>query len=277
MSVIARSSVKGRAAEAREPVTVSARCSATGFRLLRLKHDGRDIVVNIHAEDLSYAGEDNFVVSASEMAKYAADIYGEGTSLLTFLNQSYTFRFAEENYRTVPVKAVVSASYKPQYMPSGPVALHPDSVTVYGPDDKLATVDAVLTKAINLGEISKSASGVVKLIPAPGLRMSDSEVAWSLDVSRYVELRSTVPVNVRNVPAGVAFSVLPSSADVIFRCQFPLRSNPAETCEFYVDYEEFNSSLSGRCVMHCDNLPPYVIGWKSEPEVFDCLVREDKL
>lgn len=277
MSVVARSSIRGRSSESREPVTVSARCSATGFRLLKLKHDGRDVRVDIHAEDLVYSGGDSYVVQASEMAKYASDIFGEGIGLLTFLNQSYTFSFAPENYKTVPVKAVLSASFKPQYMPASPVELHPDSVTVYGTEAQLASVDAVMTRAVYLGELSKSASGAVRLIPVPGLRMSDSEVAWSLDVSRFVELRSDVQVNLRNVPSGVAFSAYPSTAEVVFRCQFPLRSNPAEVCEFYIDYEEFNKSLSGRCVLHCDNLPPYVIDWTSEPEVFDCIVREDAL
>lgn len=160
-------------------------------------------------------------------------------------------------------------------MASGPVVLHPDSVTVYGSEAALASLDAVLTRDLSFGDLSKSVSGAVRLIGAPGLRMSDSEVAWSLDVVRYVEMRSTVPVGVRGVPKGVSFSVYPSTAQAVFRCQFPSRSNPAESCEFYVDYDEFTHSKSGRCVAHCDNLPANVIEWTLEPDVFDCMLRED--
>ena len=45
--------------------------------------------------------------------------------------------------------------------------------------------------------------------------------------------------------------------------------------QFYVDYDEFTHSKSGRCVAHCDNLPANVIEWTLEPDVFDCMLRED--
>ncbi|MCR5759802.1 MAG: hypothetical protein K6G39_05545, partial [Bacteroidales bacterium] len=74
---------------------------------------------------------------------------------------------------------------------------------------------------------------------------------------------------------GVNVSVYPSRAQVVFRCMFPAKGNPAELCEFYVDYAEFSGSLSGRCVAHCDKLPAFVIDYRMEPEVFDCMEMED--
>lgn len=275
MSIVAHSGIKGRAEAARAPVTVSARCSAKGFRLMRLKHDNRDIPVSINAEDLVWAGGDRYVVSSSELSKYASDIFGEGVTLLTFLNQNYTFEFAPENCRTVPVKAIYSASFKPQYMAAAPMSLRPDSVVVYGEDAKLANIDAVLTKTLSFNDLSKSASGVVKLTSPQGLRISENEVTWSLDVVRFVEIRSEVKIEVRNVPQGVKFSVYPSSAMAVFRCQFPAKGKPQDEARFYIDYRDFARSVSGRCVPHCEQLPPYVIDWSLEPEVFDCMVREE--
>ena len=275
VSILAQSGLKGRAAVSRGPVTVSARCSATGFKLLQLKHMHRTVPVNIHSEDLVWAGDDHYTVSAAEMAKYSSDIFGDGVALITFLNQNYVFEFAPENYKTVPVQAVFSADYEPQYMAAGPMKLTPDSVTVYGEDSKLVLVDKVLTKSLNLIDLDKSQGGEVKLVPVSGVRMSDTKVTWSLDVVRYVEVRSQVKVGVRNVPRGVSLSVYPSTATAIFRCQFPAKGAPAESCEFYVDYADFARSLSGRCVPVCENLPPYVIEWRMSPEIFDCMIRED--
>ena len=275
MSVVAHSGLKGRAAAARSAVPVSARCSATGFKLLSLKHRSRDVDVNIHEEDLVYSGEDRYSVPAAEMAKYSSELFGEGVELVTFLNQSYTFEFRPENFKTVPIKAVFSASYKPQYMASGPITLNPDSVTVYGEESKLAATDAVLTKALNFNDLSKGVSGVVKLVPVPGLRMSDSDATWSLDVVRYVEVRADVSIAARNVPPEVSFSVYPSRAEAVFRCRFPVKNDPAATCEFYVDFDEFLRSESGRCVAHAANMPTSVLDWNLEPDIFDCMVREE--
>ena len=160
-------------------------------------------------------------------------------------------------------------------MAAGPIRLVPDSVTVYGEDARLAAVDEVVTKSVSLSELHKNKGGVVQLVSMPGLRMSESEVAWSLDVVRFVEIRSKVSIAVRNVPRGVNFSVYPSAAEAVFRCQFPAKGNPAESCEFYVDYKEFMASFTGHCMARCDKLPPYVIDWRLEPETFGCMVRED--
>ena len=152
VSVAAHSGLKGRSASASTAVPVSARCSATGFRLLRLNHQNRDVHINVNEEDLVFSGGDRYTVSAAEMAKYSSDIFGEGVDLVTFLNQSYTFEFQPENFKTVPVRPVFSVSYKPQYMAAGPMSLSPDEVTVYG-KDKYS--DTYLTQT----EVSKYADG----------------------------------------------------------------------------------------------------------------------
>ena len=275
--VVAHSEIRGRSADARGAVTVSARCSATGFKLLQLKHRKRDVHVDIHSEDLVFSSGDTYLVSAAEMAKYTSDIFGDGVTLITFLNQNYGFEFARENFKTVPVRAIFSVSYKPQYMASGPMRLSPDSVTVYGENSRLAAIHEVVTRSLSLTELSKSKGGVVKLVPVPGLRMSDSETAWSLDVVRFVEVRANVRLAVRNAPAGESFSIYPSHAEAVFRCQFPAQGDPSEECVFYIDYADFAASRSGRCVAHCDKLPPYVIDWHLEPEIFDCMLMEDAL
>lgn len=276
VSVLARSSLKGRAQVASEPVTVNARCYATGFRLINLRSSSSDVLVEIDPEDFEYnMSDDKFHVPAASLSKYAQNIFGAGVTLEAFLNQGYSFSFTKENNRTVPVKPVVSASFKPQFMAAGPMRIQPDSVVIYGNADILENVDAVLTRPISVNDASKNVSGVARLVPVSGIRLSESEVTWALDVVRYVEQRSQVHINVRGAPAGVKLSVLPSTAEAVFRCRFPSKGNPAEVCEFFVDYSEFSSSISGSCVVRCDNLPQGVIDWSIDPEVVDCLEMEE--
>ncbi len=276
VSVLASSAIKGRAATASESVSVDARCQATGFRLLRLRHNSRDVSITIQPEDFVYSpSDDRYLISGSDLAKYSADILGDGASLVTFLKSSYSFQFRRENNRTVPVSAVWNGSFKPQYMALGPIAFQPDSVTIYGEGSLLGTVDAVLTRPLNYSDLSKSVGGVVRLVPIQGVRMSEKEVTWSLDVVRYVELRSEVSLSARNVPPGISFSAFPSTVEAVFRCRFPAKGDPSDDCDFYVDYQEFSSSISGSCMVRCDNIPPYVIDWDIRPEVVECMEMED--
>ena len=95
-------------------------------------------------------------------------------------------------------------------------------------------------------------------------------------VTRFVELRAEVNIGVRNAPAGVELSVLPSTATVVFRCVFPTPSDPAENTSFYIDYKDFANSITGRCVARCSGLPATVLGYDMQPEVFDCVVKNSR-
>ena len=272
VSVLAQSNIEGRSQSASAPVVVAATCRATGFRLLRLSvGESRPVRVYFEPSDLKPALSDEYSIGASQVAKYAQSIFGDGVSMENLVSDDVRFRFPAENCKKVPVRAVQTASYKPQYMPLHDILLTPDSVFVYGEPSRLESVEVVVTRPLNLGEVKSSVHGTVRLEKMHGVRFSDETVAYQLDVVRYVEISSTVHVHARNVPAGQHFSVLPSTASVRWRCVFPVSTDPSGSAEFYVDYAEFAESLSGKCLVHCDNLPDGVIDWEIEPRVCECV------
>jgi len=66
--------------------------------------------------------------------------------------------------------------------------------------------------------------------------------------------------------------VYPSKATVILLCKFPVGRDPFDSFEVYVDFDDFNTSLSGRCVARTgEKLPSGVLDYRVEPAVFDCI------
>ena len=156
-------------------------------------------------------------------------------------------------------------------MASGPLKLTPDSVTVYGEKARLDQVDHVSTVQLFPDDVHDTQHGVLKLRRVKGVRLSDEEVSYELPVSRYVEMRSELPVSVRNIPVGRHLDVFPSRATVILHCTFPPVRDPFESFELFIDYEDFSSSLSGRCVARSKDIPRGVLDYRVEPAVFDCI------
>jgi hypothetical protein len=155
------------------------------------------------------------------------------------------------------------------------MTLLPDSVGVYGEPGRIAGIDKVLTRSINLRDLGKSgAHGKVKLDAPGGVRLSATEVAYSLSTSRFVELSSRFNVNVHGAPAGVELTVLPSTVEAVFRCVFPVEANPVDIVEFYVDYSDFTSSIGGRCMIRCSGIPAGVIDYRTDHEVVDCILQQ---
>lgn len=273
VDVIAQSNLEGRSRTASAPEQIVANCRTTGFRLMRLNSPRRHKPVRVFFEsyDLQHRKGDVYDISPAVLVKYASAIFGDGVTLEAVVSDNPSFRFAAENCKKVPVVAVKTVSFRPQYMQRRPMSTVPDSVLVYGEPSRLASIDAVMTRPINLGEVRSNVHGVAKLEKLPGVRISEDEVAYELEITRFVEVNSEFKVGTRNVPAGKELAVYPSSASVSFRCVFPVEVDPSDVVEVYVDYRDFASSLGGTCVLHCGRVPSCVIDYDIDPQYCECV------
>ena len=272
--VVARSNIEGRAAVSSSEATATAQVSASGYRHIVLargrKRAGQ---VDFAATDFRHVGEDRFSIANASLYRYADQLFGDGVTVESFVSEDLEFSFPEEAYKKVPVHPVLSVSFEPQYMAQKPLSLQPDTVLVYGEPSRLENVEYVSTKPLDLTEVRSSVHGKVRLETPSGVRLSHEESVYSMEVTRYVELRAEMKVETRNVPAGTNLAVLPSVATVTFRCVFPATGDPSKQVRLFIDYRDFAGSRSGRCVARLEGLPANVIDYSVTPEVFDCLVR----
>lgn len=269
--VVAESNIEGRARRSSSEMTVSAMVNASGFRLLNLSSKtSKPVLVEFSPEDLKHAEGDYFTVGVKNLIKYVAPIFGDGVGLESFISGDLQFKFATENHKKVPVRPVQIISFKPQYMALEDMVTIPDSVVVYGDPARLEGIETVFTKPVAKKDLRAGIHGNVKLQVPTGVRLSHREVVYSLEVNRYVEVSTTARVVTRHAPAGKRLTILPSTVSVSFRCVFPMSVNPVDRTEFYVDYREFEESITGRCVVHCDGLPDGVISYTVDPEVCEC-------
>ena len=270
----ARSNIEGRAALSQSEATVTAQVSASGYRhVVMARRHKRTGQVSFAASDFRHTEGDRYAISNTALYRYVSQIFGEGATVESFISEDPEFSFPEETYKKVPVRAVLAVEYAPQYMALKPLQVQPDSVLAYGPADLLANIESVKTASIVRSDVKGSLHGEIALDAPEGIRLSDNTVSWAVEVSRYVELEAELPVVGRNVPAGSVFSIYPSKARVVFRCVFPVIFDPSSTAVCYVDYKEFAGSLTGRCIIHCDNLPGGVISWSAQPEVAECVEK----
>lgn len=271
--VVAECNIEGHANVSSNSSVIVARCRTSGFSLLRNSRVRKRDAVRIRFErkDMHLKEGEIFYIGAGELGGYVGDIFGDDVRLESFVSEIVQFRFPYENHKRVPVEAIQVVSFRPQYMAMGQIRLQPDSVTVYGEPFHLQHIDRVSTRTINLTNLRSSAHGVVKLESIAGIRLSDSEVNYSLDVTRYVEIGAEAVISLRNVPAGVRLSVYPSTAKVVYRCAFPLSVDPTENVRFFIDYTDFENSRGGKCVPRVSGIPEGVISYTIIPEVFECI------
>lgn len=271
--VIAECNIDGHSNQSSNSAIVSARCRVDGFRLVReqSRSDKKPVTVKFDRADLRRTGEDSWAIFGSAKNSYINAFFGEGASLEAFITDTLTFVFARENHKKVPVEVPLSVTCRSQYMQSGQFKVYPDSVTLYGEDNRLDAIDKVTTTRLTFNDIDETRHGIVRLNRPKGVRISADEVTYELPISRYVELQRNYQVEVYNAPAGTDLQVYPSVAGVTLRCAFPLVKDPLPNLRVYIDYHDFTASKSGTCVPRIQRMPQGVLSYHVEPEVFDCI------
>lgn len=271
--VVAQCNIEGYGTESSNTVVVSARCRTDGYRLLReqSRRERRVVKVKFDRSDMRRTGPGEFSVIGGTKNSYVNQFFGEDTQVEAFITDTLRFIFPRENHKKVPVEVPLSVSCRSQYMQSGPFRTSPDSITVYGSQERLDAVERVTCGRLVLSDVHEPRHGVLKINPVMGVRFSADEVSYQLPVSRYVELRTTVPVEVSGAPAGNSLQVYPPQAEVVLRCAFPLAKDPVASFKLYIDWKDFSSSLNGRCTPRVRRLPAGVLEYRVEPEVFDCI------
>lgn len=276
VSVSAQCNIDGHADNSINRCEVVARCRTTGYNVIRLdiKGERRPKKITFQPSVMKHKEGDVFYVTSSDLLEYSHLIYGDDVSVEYFVSDTLFFRFPEMEHKRVPVHPVHSISFSPQYMSIGELDVEPDSVTIYGDSYRIDNIDVVYTKPIKRTDLTDDIHGVVALENLKDIRLSASEVQYSLDVTRYVEIPVKAHVDILNLPEDKDIIMLPSTVDVALKCIFPLAGNPEKAVRLYVDYEDFLKSMTGKCPVRIESIPKGVIGYDLNPFYVECIVNE---
>lgn len=276
VSVSAQCNIEGHSDLSVNECDVVARCRATGYNAIRfdIGRGKRIKTVQFQPNVMKHLEGDTFYVTSSDLQEYSHIIYGDDVTVEYFVSDTLFFRFPVVEHKRVPVHPVYSFSYRPQYMNVGDLDVRPDSVTLYGDPYRLNNIDVVYTQPIKETDLDDDIRGLVSLEKIRDVRFSDTEVQYSMDVTRFVELVAKVPVEVINLPSDKEMVVLPSNIEVVLKCSFPYAGDPAKELRVFADYEDFLKSLSGKCPVRLHDIPKGVIGYDIEPFYVECIVRD---
>lgn len=272
VNISAVSNLQGHSNVSADEAEISARCRATGYKVIAgYLRSGRTVKVNFEPSVLQHYADDRYYVTSDRLSEYSHLIFGDEVAVEYFVSDTLFFRFPAVNSKRVPILPVTSFSFRDQYVNSAPLDMTPDSVTVYGEPFLLDNVSYVNTVPINYSDISADIHGIARIEPIRGVRMSVSEAHYSMAVSRFVDLTVDVPVEPVNVPTDKMLLVFPSTVKVRMRCEFPLLGDPYKDVRFQVDYKDFTSSLTGKCIVVPAKLPKGIIAFEADPVAVSCV------
>ena len=275
-NVVAKSNLDGCRDISSNFCTVTARCRATGYAILRNKAFGshRKLIVEIPESSLRHKQGDLYAFVPESMPELGNIVFGSSVSSVEhYLSDTLFFHFPGEEYRKLPVKFQGSCEFAPQYMSVKGVQLEPDSVLVYGEPSALESLTDIATEPLFLTDLNANEHGSVQLEHTSGLRLSCREVEYRVNVSRYVTSVVDMEVGVKGLPEGKSISVFPSSVQATVNFIFPLRIGKDTVSLAYVDYADFEKSRSGKCILRTASLPEGVLSVEFDTDIVDCVAE----
>ena len=126
------------------------------------------------------------------------------------------FKFSTLYSKKVPVVASSKISFDDQYMQVGEIVLSPDSITISGPKSVVENKTFVVSAPIVADKLNGQKNGYVSLAEDKNIKMSATEVAYTIDVAKFTEGKLRLPVHF-NGQDSLEILLIPSNVEVTYR------------------------------------------------------------
>lgn len=272
------SNIEGRARSAISRNLLVLRGKSSGFFILQQKNIGASekgyISISMDAKQLKplLADPDVFYVKSNDIKGRVQEILGNDFQLEGITSDTLFFHFPKQSNKKVPVAGIQNISFKPQYMAFGRLSIRPDSVVIYGNTDITQSIDSVCTQVIKVHGAHEPVQGIVHLKPIKGVRFSNEDIYYSLDVVRYFENSVTVKPNVVNVPSQSKVLLIPQDVTIKYRAVFDNKKEVnMSDFQVIIDYQDINNSsmVQPRII----KMPEDIFSVRVEPKFIECIVN----
>lgn len=122
--------------------------------------------------------------------------------------------------KTIPIRSALILSYVMEYLPCEAIRIEPASITVYGPEQILDTLQYIYTENKTITDLQTDLTTTANLLPHPALQYDHSKVTIYQRIERHTEARLSVKITGENVPKGYLMRTFPSTVDI--NCLVPI-------------------------------------------------------
>ena len=172
--------------------------SSRGFDLLNyyLKPSSRRKVdISLEEVPLHKDSESTYSFGSSYAKDKIAEFLAIEPGKISFDENRILLNMEQLDSVTVKVVADVNLSYEKQYNRHGKIEITPDHVTIYGPKNKIASIENVYTENLSLKNVNSNINVNIPIILDKTTNADTDEVNIKINVEKYTEAVTNVKVN----------------------------------------------------------------------------------
>ena len=201
------------------PDKVSVRVKAPGFSIIfynLFTFSILDLDVSASNSKPIKGGKEIFWLMNAKRKKIA-NVLGSSMEILDIDPSRVSISAKNKSLKKVPIKLQENIRLKGGYWFSKPIHLLPDSVTIYGDQLQLDTINHVLTKELRIFNLSDNKKFTINLEETDGVLRKISSVDVVISVESFVEEEIMKPIGVKNLKKGYSVRFFPENVAVTVR------------------------------------------------------------
>lgn len=181
-----------------ETQKINVTLSTSGFELLNYYFkptSRRKVDISLEEVPLHKNGEGSYSFSSSFAKEKVAKFLTIEPSEVSFDDNRIILNMEQLDSIKIKVTPDLHLTYDKQFNRHGKIQITPDSVTIYGPKNKLKTIDNVYTQNVDIKNVNSNIDIDVPLQLEEMIKSSNKNVNIKVFVEKYTEAIANVKIN----------------------------------------------------------------------------------
>lgn len=191
---------------------------ATGFKLLKEKIGGKTLKIGL--KNVGLKNGYSYFLATNTKENQVSNQLGNDVRLIGFVKDTLFFELGFNKHKKVPVVADLDLQFNSGYNVSDKIFIHPDSITISGPEiqiEKIHSIKTALYKEEGIFENIFSEIPIVKPVKASKVQYSTDHVQIIADVEKFTEDSFELPFTILGLPENTNITTYPSTVKVVFQ------------------------------------------------------------
>ncbi len=252
---------------------------AKGFNIFKtkLKVDLLPLRFNVSSFSLNSLGTDTFYID-TRTVKEVLSAELAGMTILDIAPDTLFFKLTNISVKKVPVLPVLALHSKfflPEFTLNGNVGVSPDSIIISGPKPIVDSIKYISTRAVKYSNLSDTVIDEAALKKIHLITFSQPEVKITIPVDRFTEVENQLAVVPINVPDSLNMIAIPGQVTITYRvCLSNYNRVVNSPLVPRIDYTQINEQKNRLSVFLADT-PQYISNLRFNPKVTEYLITRE--
>lgn len=255
---------------------VKLKVKATGFNIIGYQLWNKTLKIDAHKATLVKGT--HYQLDTKELKNDFQKQLLFHTDIIEIIDKKISFEMGKMVSKKIPVVLNSQITFDDGYKIKGAINIVPDSISVFGPEDKIASIYNVKTNTLIIKKCNTNFDEIIDLNFTQefnNVSTNNNQVKVSAVVEKYTELSLLVPFKIINNSQKFTIKSFPTKVKVVFQVALSEVSKiDASNFEIVCDLEKTQQNNLNYLIPQLIDKPNFITNYYIEPQKIDFLIKK---